>query len=458
MSETDFEIVVVGGGPAGLSAAIEAQRQGRSVALLEAGEIAGGLTRSFQQDGYTFDCSGHLLHLSNPEALRVVEEATEPEDWNRMSRNSVIEIGGAIVPYPFQMHLAYAPEPIRRECLEELPAEQVRAPEEGYADFGQWIEANLGSGIGRHFMVPYNEKLSTVSVGELTTEWLGRFVPQPSLADIRRGGERRETVETGYNRTFLYPSHGGIATLSSGLAGLVETLLTGARAVEIDTEERRVHTEDGRSFGFEIGVVATIPLPELASIIRPREPAFETAVKLRANTVTCVNLGLRHANPELSQYQWIYLPEPRFAAYRLGFYGRFAEAMAPAGRESVYVEISHAAERPGDELVEAAIADMSALGAIEGEDEVETVLPVRIDHAYVIHDRDTGPVRALLREALRDRGVHTAGRYAVWEYSAMEDAIVGGLRSARELIAEAGSREGDGADRRRSGSGSPSSS
>ena len=433
MATNEFDIVIVGAGPAGLSAAIAAERAGKSTVLLEADEVAGGLTRSFEQDGYTFDCSGHLLHLSNPEALSLVEEATSPEDWNRVSRNSVIQIGGTIVPYPFQMHLAYAPEQVRRECLDELPLAPADPPEGGYANFGEWIEANLGSGIGRHFMVPYNEKLSTASVGELTTEWLGRFVPQPSLEDIRRGGEEKKTVETGYNRSFLYPAEGGIATLSSGLAAMVENLLTGTRAVEIDSDRRLLRTEDGRSFAYREALIATIPLPYLASIVTPGAPAFEEAAGLRANCVTCVNIGLKSANPEFSQYQWIYLPEPRFAAYRVGFYSRFASTMAPEGRESVYVEISHSHDRAEEDVVRAAIDDLIALGAIDGSDAIDTVLPVRIECAYVIHDHATGPVRARLHEELGRRDIAVAGRYANWEYSAMEDAIVDGLSTARRI-------------------------
>jgi protoporphyrinogen oxidase len=441
MSVSDFEIVVIGAGPAGLCAAIEAQRAGRSVVVLEADEEAGGLTRSFEQDGYTFDCSGHLLHLSHPDAVALVEEVTTPEDWNRIPRNSVIYLGETIIPYPFQQHLAYAPEAVRRECIEELPAASPQ-PGTDFANFGEWIHANLGDGIGRSFMVPYNEKLSTASVEELTCDWLGRFVPQPSLEEIRRGAEERKEVETGYNRSFLYPSRHGIATLSRGLASLVEDLRVNTRVSEIDTEAKLVRSEDGSVFSYVDGVVATAPLPQLCAMVTPTLAGVEETAKLRANTVTCVNLGLKQANPEFSQYQWIYLPEGQFAAYRLGFYARFAETMAPPGRESVYVEIAHDYDAEEGEVVAAAIADMVRLGAIESEGDVETVLPVRIEGAYVIHDRHTAPTRALLHEALAERGILTAGRYATWEYSAMEDAIVQGLTTTRQLLgapAEAGS-------------------
>ncbi len=432
MAEADFDIVIVGAGPAGLSAAITAERGGKSAVLLEADDVPGGLTRSFERDGYTFDCSGHLLHLSHPEALSLVEEATSPEDWNRVARNSVIHLGETIIPYPFQLHLAFAPEEVRRECLAELPTAPPTQTE--FGSFGEWIDATLGTGIGRHFMVPYNEKLSTVSVDELTCEWLGRFVPQPSLDDIRQGGESGQKQDTGYNRSFLYPSAGGIATLSSGLAGLVDNLVTGARVTEIDSDAREVRTEDGRSFGYRQAVIATVPLPSLAAMVTPPDPALQEAARLRANCVTCVNLGLEEANPEFSQYQWIYLPEPKFAAYRVGFYSRFADTMAPPGRESVYVEIAHPPEQPEEEVVAAAIADLERLGAIDGPEAVDTAFPVRIECAYVIHDHGTSAIRASLHRELERRDIAVAGRYANWEYSAMEDAIVDGIETAQRFV------------------------
>ncbi len=435
MTATEFDIVIIGGGPAGLSAAIEANRLGASAVVLEAADVAGGLTRSFEHEGYTFDCSGHLLHLADPDAVAMVGRATDQSDWNRIERDSVIYMDGAIVPYPFQLHLAYAPERVRRDCLDNLPT-QAPGPAGLDDNFGEWIDSNLGSGIGRHFMVPYNEKLSTVPVGELTCEWLGRFVPQPSPDEIREGGERRKAVQTGYNRSFLYPSHGGIATLSGGLARLVPDLRTGAAATAIDTGERIVRTANGEAYAYRRAVVSTMPLPELAQTVTPTEEAFQLRSKLRANVVTCVNVGVRDANPELSRHQWIYLPGAEFASYRVGFYKRFADSMAPPGREGLYVEVAHGPDVEEGPVVESALADLVRLGVITGEDCVETVLPIRIDCAYVIHDRHTAPVRVRLQEALRKRDVLVAGRYGQWEYSAMEDAMVGGLKIAREALGE----------------------
>jgi UDP-galactopyranose mutase len=40
---------------------------------------------------------------------------------------------------------------------------------------------------------------------------------------------------------------------------------------------------------------------------------------------------------------------------------------------------------------------------------------------------------ALLRDILRQRGVTLAGRWAEWKYSAMEDAVLDGMRAARNL-------------------------
>jgi protoporphyrinogen oxidase len=146
-----------------------------------------------------------------------------------------------------------------------------------------------------------------------------------------------------------------------------------------------------------------------------------------------VNVGVRTLAPAFRELHWVYLPERRFRAYRVGVYDRFSPAMAPRDRHGRYVEIAHGPEAEEPELVQAALADLVALGAIAGAGDVEVVVPVRIPTAYVIHDAACAGARATLHAELAPRGVHVIGRYGRWEYASMEDALVQGVEAAERL-------------------------
>jgi protoporphyrinogen oxidase len=161
--------------------------------------------------------------------------------------------------------------------------------------------------------------------------------------------------------------------------------------------------------------------------------------RLRANIVTCVNLGLKSLAPAFRGPQWIYLPERRFRAYRIGFYDRLSAAMSPPGREAVYVEIAHAAAEDARALVAAAVADLVALGAIRDRDDVEVVAPVRIPGAYVIHDAAWATARRRVLRELEARRIFMVGRYGRWEYASIEDALAQGIDApARALGSDRG--------------------
>jgi hypothetical protein len=136
--------------------------------------------------------------------------------------------------------------------------------------FGAWIDVALGPGIARHFMVPYNEKVATVPVSDLTCEWLGRFVPAPPLAEIRAGATDARVVAGGYNRRFLYPCRGGIDLLSRSLARHVDRIRTGAAVVAIDTDRRRVRLVSGEEVPYGRAVIASVPLPAIGRMVAPR--------------------------------------------------------------------------------------------------------------------------------------------------------------------------------------------
>jgi protoporphyrinogen oxidase len=94
----------------------------------------------------------------------------------------------------------------------------------GFHNFEEWIYSTLGSGIAKHFMLPYNEKLWTVSPKELSCEWMGRFVPGTSLEQILDGALSDHSRNIGYNASFGYPLKGGIEALPTSFGNSLKNV------------------------------------------------------------------------------------------------------------------------------------------------------------------------------------------------------------------------------------------
>jgi len=67
MTEDARKIAIIGGGIAGLCAAVYARKCGYQAEILEMHDSAGGLAASWRRDGYTFENALHALPGSNPD-------------------------------------------------------------------------------------------------------------------------------------------------------------------------------------------------------------------------------------------------------------------------------------------------------------------------------------------------------------------------------------------------------
>ncbi|MGA8724841.1 MAG: NAD(P)-binding protein, partial [Acidimicrobiales bacterium] len=58
-SPSDPPVVVIGGGPAGLTAAYRLVSAGDRAVVVEADNVVGGISRTVVRDGWRFDIGGH---------------------------------------------------------------------------------------------------------------------------------------------------------------------------------------------------------------------------------------------------------------------------------------------------------------------------------------------------------------------------------------------------------------
>jgi protoporphyrinogen oxidase len=432
-------ILIVGAGLAGLSTAHHLQ--GLPYRILEKEAEAGGLCRSYQKDGFTFDYTGHLLHFRQP-VIKALVEGLLPSRLQQHTRRSYIFSHQTYTEYPFQVNTHGLPPEVVRECLLgfiETLTKAASTESSRSLTFKEWIVANLGDGIAKHFMVPFNEKLWQVPLDELTADWVSWLVPKPELKDVVNGALGIKDKAFGYNPSFLYPAQGGIQALPQAFLASVPAIHYGNELVEVDTERRRAvfrNAGQGERSEEYSTLVSTIPLPELVRRCSdlPRS-IHEAAEKLRWVSVYSVNLGI--ARERISDKHWIYFPERTYPFYRAGFPMNFSPNLGPPGCSSLYVEISHLPRVtcPSAEVIGSARRGLEHAGILRNNDEIVVADVKNIHYAYVLFDRDRACAVPRILSELKRRGIHSIGRYGLWEHTSMEDAIGQGRSMAESLRA-----------------------
>jgi len=431
-------IVIVGAGLAGLSTAYHLGDV--PYRLFERELEVGGLCRSYRKDGFTFDFTGHLLHFRQAEIKALVEKLLAGK-LQRHARKSFIYSCRTYTEYPFQVNTHGLPPEVVRECLlgfvETLikPASTMSAKDRS---FKQWILDNLGEGMAKHFMVPFNEKLWKVSLDELTSDWVSWLVPKPELKDVINGALGIKDKTFGYNPSFLYPAADGIKVLPESFLPGIQGVASGMELMEVNTKRRRAVFRD-RSDGRIVeesyeSLVSTIPIPELIG----RCPDFPQHLKEAAQGlrwVSVYNVNLAVAREQISDKHWLYFPEPAYPFYRVGFPMTFSPSLGRAGCSSMYVELSH---RPNErqseeELIQRSRNGLEQAGILRPEDQLVVADVKDLHYAYVYFDRHRArAVPAILTE-LERRAIYSIGRYGRWEHTSMEDAIAQGKQLAERL-------------------------
>ncbi len=423
----DVPVVILGAGLTGLSTALHLQSP---LVLAERDVRVGGKAQSHRRDGFTFDVTGHWLHLSRPRSRALVEGLFAPGDLVEIERKTGVYSHGAMLAYPFQANLFGLPLPIVHECLVGL-FEAHRRGESAPpgASLQAFAEARFGAGIARHFFVPYNTKLWGVAPDRMSSSWVTRYIPVPEPAQIIAGaiGLRQEGL--GYNARFLYPRDGGIDALPEAMHTRLRArddveLVLGAELESVDPA-RHVVRIGGRTLGYR-RLVSTIPLPALVErIVDVPAEIRDAAAALRSVRWRWLDVATR--TPAPIPEHWIYVPELHLPFFRVGIYSNAQPANAPAGCSNLYVELTDR-EHPPD--VPAILAALAQLGAITSQADVLFTELREVEHAYVVFDDAHGPATAAIHGWLATHDIRSCGRYGAWVYSSMEDALLDGMEAA----------------------------
>jgi|LNFM01.1.fsa_nt_gb protoporphyrinogen oxidase len=452
-----FDLVVLGGGPAGLAAAWEAAIAGRSVCVIEEQPALGGLCATVERDGFRFDLGGHRI-ISKRAALVERLRALMGDELEERERKSVILLDGVRYRYPL----------VARELVEKLPAALVARAAVDYGlerardairddrderTFRQWVQRRFGRTLYDLFFGPYTEKLWGLSADELSSDWASQRISLLNLADVslRLAGLRRGGART-YARRYLYP-RGGIGALFTRLARELERLgvvfHTSARAVALvrDRDNARVtkvrvtdlRATDGDDVTSELrcgAVISSVPLGALAALVAPEDPTLAAhAAALGHRAMRFVNVLLEGPGPVLGA-TWVYAADARLSITRIQEPAERSASMTPPGRASIMLELpadpaSAAWSEPDEALASRLLCELASVGID---------LRPRVIRAFSTHARYAYPVYRLGYQRHRDAlfsavstidNLWTVGRQGLFRYVFMDTAMEMGFAASR---------------------------
>ena len=95
-------VVVIGAGPAGLTAAYKLGQQGQTCTVFESDDVVGGISRTVERDGWRFDIGGHRFFTKVKEVESLWHEILPDEDFLLRPRMSRIYYDGKYIEYPLR--------------------------------------------------------------------------------------------------------------------------------------------------------------------------------------------------------------------------------------------------------------------------------------------------------------------------------------------------------------------
>ncbi len=433
-------VVILGAGPTGLGVAHRLAELGRTDwEIYERSDHVGGLASSVHDpNGFIWDHGGHVMFSHYHYFDQLVENLLRG-DYDQHLREAWVWIHGRFVPYPFQNNIHRLPKDVFLDCLMGIiEAQKQTLPR---ANFGEWIQAIFGEGIGRHFMLPYNFKVWGHPLEMMDTRWQGDRVPTVDVRRILRNHlDDRDDVSWGPNNRFKFPLLGTGMLYERMAEALPKQINFHADAVAIDLARRQVTFADGNVTRYD-RLVSTMPLTELVKCIGDCPVSVRAAADQLHHTEGLF-VGIGVAEPCPSTKCWMYFPESDSPFYRVTYLSNYSSRMTPGpGYFSLLAEISSSPYKPEcpDDLIERTIQGMVAsrlLTPEQARDKIVSRQLLRVPYSYPVPTLDRDSALRAIQPWLMERGVYSRGRFGAWRYEIgnTDHSVMQGVELADFLV------------------------
>ena len=452
-----MQVVVVGAGPAGLSAAYELAQAGVKVQVYEQDpDFVGGISRTVEYKGFRFDIGGHRFFSKSQEIEEFWSQILGPDLLTR-PRQSRIFYQGKFFDYPlrplnafFNMGLV---ETIR--CLADYTNAKMH-PHPNPQTFEDWVINHFGERLYRMFFKTYTEKVWGVDCAEISADWAAQRIKGLSLSSAIINAFKSKTAKNGQQTIktlideFRYPTLGpGMLweRVAQHIVQLGGEIHMGTKITQLSRKDNAVTAV---SYTDQAGQSVTVPTDHVIStmpvrsLFRSMGQSVPDAVQLRANALKYrdfITVSLIIDTPHLFSDNWIYIHDPRVKVGRIQNFKNWSPFMVPdssktcLGLEYFCFEGDGLWTSSDDQLLALAENELRQIGLLNQRTVLDGTV-IRVPKAYPVYDDEYKEHLTILQSYLHHHAtnVQLVGRNGMHRYNNQDHAMMTGFLAARNIL------------------------
>ena len=445
--DTSQTTLVLGGGPAGLTAGYHHGQANRSALVFEADDQVGGIAKTVERDGYRFDLGGHRFFTKSIEVDTLWHEVLGDE-FLRRPRMSRIYWNNRYLDYPLR-----GPDVIRKlgpvelaRCMGSYARAAVRRDKVDDS-LEDWVSNRFGRRLFELFFKSYTEKVWGVPTTEIRAEWAAQRIKGLSFFSAARAaffGNKDDKVKSLISE-FNYPRFGPGQMWEAMRAAIEEQggeVRLDARVDSMELEGGRITSVvvAGEAYESPEAVISSLPLREVVEMISPTAPqeVIDAARGLRYRDFLTVAVVLDGADPFPDN--WIYIHEPGVRVGRIQNFRSWSPWMVPdpdkacVGLEYFCFAGDDLWTMDDDALVALAAQELAQL-RLASASRVDRGFAIRVPKAYPIYDADYAERVATIRDWLDGiENLQQVGRNGLHRYNNSDHSMLTAMRAVDNLL------------------------
>ena len=440
-------IAVIGGGPAGLTAAYQLAKSGVRVTVFEAGDAVGGMAKTVPLWGQLVDLGPHRFFSSDPRVNRIWLDVIDGE-YSMVRRLTRIYYRQTLFDYPLKAFNALRGLGLveATHCILSFARARI-FPDKSEKTFESWVSNRFGRRLFSIFFKSYSEKLWGISCQELDADFAAQRIKKLSLLEAIKSALFPSNTKK--HRTlideFAYPHQGAgavyerMAEKICQFGGEIHLNFPVDSVVPAVSEVDQVQLKltDGTEYAFD-HIISSMPITTLVGRMKPPESVVRHANALRFRNTILVYLKISGDSPFPDQ--WIYVHSNEMKTGRITNFQNWVPSINCGSNDTIICleywcyDDEDIWTQNDDELVALATTEIYNTSLVAPGSVVEGKI-IRVPKCYPVYSTDYREHLEPVQEFLsKQKKVSVIGRYGAFKYNNQDHSILMGLLAAENII------------------------